>query len=101
MSEAMVDSANGKAKPESRLEEPICRDLRSTDGTADASTQIETVTSESSTNTVSAEDISSMDLANVPKDEEVWRGSEVLLVGNAIQSPWRNRVRGESSGEFK
>nr|XP_040218888.2 dihydropyrimidinase isoform X1 [Anopheles coluzzii] len=84
MSEVMVDSANGRAKPEARLEEPICRDLRSTDGTADASTQIETVTSESSTNTVPAEDISSMDLANVPKDEESAQNRLYIKRGHVV-----------------
>ncbi|XP_061498437.1 dihydropyrimidinase isoform X1 [Anopheles gambiae] len=84
MSEVMVDSANGKAKPESRLEEPICRDLRSTDGTADASTQIKTVTSESSTNTVPAEDISSMELANVPKDEESAQNRLYIKRGHVV-----------------
>ncbi|XP_041761490.1 dihydropyrimidinase isoform X2 [Anopheles merus] len=84
MSEAMVDSANGRAKPEARLEEPICRDLRSTDGTADASTQIETVTSESSTNTVPAEDISSMELANAPNDEESAQNRLYIKRGHVV-----------------
>ncbi|XP_040152191.1 dihydropyrimidinase isoform X2 [Anopheles arabiensis] len=84
MSEAMVDSVNGRAKPKSRLKEPICLDLRSIDGTADASTQIETVTSESSTNTVPAEDISSMELANVPKDEESAQNRLYIKRGHVV-----------------